>query len=166
MTRAPTGAAGLGRRAGAARTLIIVSVAAVVVAADQATKTWALRSFASEPRHIVWTLRFVVQFNSGIAFSQGTGSTVLVTVIAAAILAVLVVIAARTTGTLTAVILGLVIGGAMGNLADRLLRHHSGSVIDWIDVRWWPVFNVADAAISVGLVLVLLRSMLPVRPAE
>jgi len=166
MTAAPTGVAGLARRGGTARALLIAGVAAVVVAVDQTTKTWALRSFATAPRHVVWTLQLVVQFNSGIAFSQVTGATAIVTVVAVGVLAVLVVIAARTTGTFTAVILGLVMGGAAGNLSDRLLRHHAGSVIDWIDLRWWPVFNVADAAISVGLVLVLIRSVLPLRRPE
>jgi signal peptidase II len=163
MSAAPAGMSGLARRADRARAMLIVGVAVVVVAVDQATKTWALRSFAEAPHHIVWTLQLVVQFNSGIAFSQGTGATAVVTVVAAGVLAVLVVIAVRTTGTFTAVILGLVMGGAVGNLSDRLVRHHAGSVIDWIDLRWWPVFNVADAAISIGLVLVLIRSVLPAR---
>jgi signal peptidase II len=57
--------------------------------------------------------------------------------------------------------MGALLGGALGNLADRLIRHHHGAVIDFIDLRWWPVFNVADAAITVGaalLALVLFRA--------
>ena len=141
-----------------ARGALIAAVVAVVVGADQATKTWALRSFAGAPRHVLWTLQLVVQFNSGIAFSQATGSTAIVTVIALGVLVGLLVVARRTTGMFTAVILGLVIGGAVGNLADRLVRHHGGAVIDWIDLRWWPVFNLADAALSIGVVLALARS--------
>jgi signal peptidase II len=53
-----------------------------------------------------------------------------------------------------------VIGGALGNLADRLVRHHGGAVIDFIDPRWWPVFNIADAAVSVGVVLAIGHSLL------
>ncbi|GAC1313869.1 MAG: hypothetical protein NVSMB12_06130 [Acidimicrobiales bacterium] len=146
------------RRALPTRGVLIAAVVAVVVGADQATKTWALHTFANAPRHVVWTLQLVVQFNSGIAFSQATGSTTIVTVIALGVLVGLLVIARRTTGMFTAVILGLVMGGAVGNLADRLVRHHGGAVIDWIDLRWWPVFNVADAALSIGVVLALARS--------
>ena len=51
-------------------------------------------------------------------------------------------------------------GGAIGNLIDRLIRQHGGGVIDFIDLRWWPVFNVADAAISVGVVLAAGRALL------
>ncbi|HEX7167995.1 MAG TPA: signal peptidase II, partial [Acidimicrobiales bacterium] len=51
--------------------------------------------------------------------------------------------------------LGLVLGGAVGNLADRLFRDHGGAVVDFVDLQWWPVFNVADIAISVGAVLLV-----------
>ncbi len=142
------------------RGLLTALVAAAVVAADQATKTWALHHLAAGPRHIVWTLQLDLTYNTGIAFSQVTGATALVTVVALVVLAGLVVVARRTQGTYTAVVLGLVIGGALGNLADRLVRHHHGAVIDFIDLRWWPVFNVADAAISVGIVLAVARSVL------
>jgi signal peptidase II len=57
--------------------------------------------------------------------------------------------------------MGLLLGGAVGNLTDRLVRHHHGAVIDFIDFRWWPVFNLADASITVGallLALVLFRA--------
>ena len=142
------------------RGLLIAAVAVAVLALDQSTKTWALHHALVAPRHVVWTLQLFVNFNTGIAFSQVTGATVLVTVVALGVLAALVVIARRTTGAYTAVVLGLVIGGAAGNLTDRLVRHHGGAVIDFIDLRWWPVFNVADAAISVGVVLAIARSVL------
>lgn len=154
------------RRVLPTRAALIALVVAAVVGADQATKTWALHHFADAPRHLVWTLQLVVQFNSGIAFSQATGATSIVTVIALGVLVGLLIVARRTTGMFTAVILGLIMGGAVGNLADRLVRHHGGAVIDWIDLRWWPVFNVADAALSIGVVLALARSALaPQRPA-
>ena len=143
----------------ARRAALIGAVAAAVVAADQASKTWALHSLRHGPRHVVWTLRFDLTFNTGIAFSQATGSTAIVTVVALAVLAGLVVVAARTRGAYTAVVLGLVIGGAVGNLADRLVRSNQGGVIDFIDLRWWPVFNLADAAISVGVVLAVARGL-------
>jgi signal peptidase II len=52
--------------------------------------------------------------------------------------------------------MGLLLGGACGNLVDRLVRHHHGAVIDFIDLRWWPVFNVADACITVGALMLVL----------
>jgi signal peptidase II len=131
-----------------------------VVAVDQLSKTWMLHHLASGPRHLWWTFRLSLQFNTGIAFSQATGSTTLVTVIALAVVAVLLVVAYRSRGAFTAAVLGLVIGGASGNLVDRLVRHHHGAVIDFIDPRWFPVFNLADAAVSVGVVLAVGHSLL------
>ena len=55
-----------------------------------------------------------------------------------------------------AVAMGLVLGGALGNLTDRVFRSNGGAVIDFIDPQWWPIFNVADAAISCGIVLLLI----------
>ncbi|HVM67847.1 MAG TPA: signal peptidase II [Acidimicrobiales bacterium] len=139
---------------------LILGVAAAVVVVDQLTKTWALHHLRDGPRHVVWTLRFNLTFNTGIAFSQASGSTAVVTVIALVVVALLLVIARRTGGALTGVVLGLVIGGAVGNLLDRLVRHHGGAVIDFIDLQWWPVFNVADAAITIGVVIALVRAVL------
>ena len=142
------------------RAALIAGVAAAVVVLDQLTKTWALHHLRSGPRHVLWTLRLNLTFNTGIAFSEARGSTAVVTVIALVVVALLVVIARRTQGTATGVVLGLVIGGALGNLADRLVRHHAGGVIDFIDLQWWPVFNIADAAITVGVVIAIVRSVL------
>ena len=122
---------------------------------DQATKAWALHHLRDGPHHVAWTLRLNLTFNTGIAFSEARGSTPVVTAIALVVVALLVVIARRTSGTFVAVILGLIIGGALGNLIDRLIRHHAGGVIDFIDFQWWPVFNVADAAIVVGVIILI-----------
>jgi signal peptidase II len=148
---------------GARRALLIAGIAAIVVAADQASKTWAWNHYQT-PHHVIWTLRFYVTLNTGIAFSQATGSTTLVTIIASALVVALLVVAWRTRGTYTGVVLGLVIGGAVGNLVDRLVRHHGGAVIDFIDLQWWPVFNLSDAAVSIGVVLAAGRSLLAGSP--
>jgi signal peptidase II len=140
------------------RTAGVLAVAAVVVAADQAAKTWAEHRLARGSVEVAWSLRLKLELNPGIAFSLGRGSTGLVTVMALAILAVVVVVAWRSSGWLLGVALGLIMGGAAGNLLDRVVRHHGGQVIDFIDLRWWPVFNVADAAISCGVVLALFTS--------
>jgi signal peptidase II len=140
------------------RRLSIVAIAAAVVALDQAAKSWAL-AHARDPVHVVWTLRLFVQFNSGTAFGLGQDSTAII--VGGVIVLVVVLLglgrqASRSASWPAAVAMGLLLGGALGNLADRLVRHHHGAVVDFIDLRWWPVFNIADAAISVGAVLLAL----------
>ena len=135
---------------------LVGATAATVVAVDQLTKAWALRALADGPVHVVWTLRLHLSFNSGAAFGLGQGLAPLLVVLAIAVLFLLVVVGGRTAvRPAGAVALGLVIGGAVGNLADRLLAGHGGAVVDFIDLQWWPVFNVADAAISCGAVLLI-----------
>jgi signal peptidase II len=132
-------------------------VAAVVVAVDQVTKTWALHHTVT-PVHVVGTLQLALTFNPGAAFGMGRGVTPVL--VAGAIVLVVVLLgvgraASRTASLSATVAMGLLLGGACGNLVDRLLRHNRGAVIDFIDLRWWPVFNVADACITVGAVLLV-----------
>jgi signal peptidase II len=151
------------RGKGSFRRLAILAIAGLVLLVDQASKTWALHH-ASEPRHVVWTVRLAVTFNSGTAFGLGQDSTAII--VAGVVVLVVVLLglgrkASRTATWPASVAMGALLGGALGNLADRLIRHHHGAVIDFIDLRWWPVFNVADAAITVGaalLALVLFRA--------
>jgi signal peptidase II len=150
-------APGTGRRR--RRIGVVLAVTAVVEAADQATKTWAERRLATRSIEVVWTLRLRLTLNPGIAFSIGRGSTGLVTVVALLILVAVGVVAWRSSGRLLGLCLGLIMGGALGNLTDRLVRGNGGRVIDFIDLRWFPVFNVADAAVSCGVALVLLTSV-------
>jgi signal peptidase II len=144
----------------------VLGIGAVVVALDQLTKTWAEHRLTNHTIHVVWTLRLQLQLNPGVAFSLGQGSTRLVTIIALFVLAAVVVTAWRTSGRLLAVALGLVVGGAAGNLTDRLFRNNGGRVIDFIDLRWWPVFNVADMAVSCGVVLALAVAVFGVEPSH
>jgi signal peptidase II len=136
---------------------VILAVAAAVVAVDQVTKTWALHH-AVNPVHILGTLQLALTFNPGAAFGMGRGVTPVL--VAGAIVLVVVLLgvgraASRTASLSATVAMGLLLGGACGNLVDRLLRHNHGAVIDFIDLRWWPVFNVADACITVGAVLLV-----------
>lgn len=141
------------------RTALVVAIAGLVVVVDQLTKTWAVNALATRDIDLFWTLRFHLARNRDAAFSIGFGSGGLI-----AILAIGVVIAflflGRSVQTRVGVLsLGLVLGGALGNLADRAFRDGSGflggAVVDFIDPQWWPVFNVADAAISIGGVLLV-----------
>ena len=136
----------------------ILAVAAAVVAVDQATKSWALSALQDGPIDVVWTLRLNLTFNSGLAFSQGRGLTPLITVAAVALVVGLLWWSRQVTTSALALGTGLILGGACGNLVDRLVRGHDGAVVDFIDLQWWPIFNVADAALSCGAILIVVLS--------
>jgi signal peptidase II len=158
----PVETEGSGRRASF---VIVVAVAAAVVALDHLTKRWALDALAGgRVRHVLWTLQFNLTFNSGMAFSRGEGLGPVIGVLAFVVVIVLVGSLARTATGLASVAVGLVIGGAVGNLCDRVFRSGGGflrgRVIDFVDLQWWPVFNVADSAIVVGGILLFVGSVL------
>ena len=141
------------------RTALVVVVAAIVVTVDQLTKTWAVNTLATRDIDLFWTLRFHLAHNRGPAFSLGFGSGGVIAVLAIVIVIVFLVIGRSVDTKLGILSLGLVLGGALGNLVDRAFRHGSGflggGVIDFIDPQWWPVFNVADMAITIGGVLLV-----------
>jgi signal peptidase II len=137
---------------------VVGGTAAAVVLVDQLTKAWALRALADGPVHVLWTLRLNLSINSGIAFGLGRGLGPVLVVAGLAVTVALVALArSARLSVVAAVAMGLVLGGAVGNLADRLVRDQGG-VVDFVDLQWWPIFNVADACISVGAVLLVLRA--------
>lgn len=152
-------------RSGRGRVLVTALVVALaVVAIDQVTTSVALAGLRHGPVQVLGLLRFALAFNTGSAFSLFTGWAPLLAAVAVLLVAALAAIAWQVRRTGVAVALGLVIGGAMGNLADRLFRGHHGAVIDFIDLRFWPTFNLADAAIVVGIIvlaILLWRRPLP-----
>jgi signal peptidase II len=130
-----------------------------VVVADQVTKTLALHALADGPIHLFWTLRLNLSFNSGAAFGLGRGLGPVLVAVAIVVLVILLGLGrAAMARPVAAMALGLLLGGALGNLVDRVVRHHGGAVIDFIDFQWWPIFNVADMAITVGAVLLVFVS--------
>jgi signal peptidase II len=135
---------------------VTLVTAALTAAADQLTKWWALEALADGPVHVIWTLRLELNFNSGAAFSTARGLTPFITAAGVALVVVLFSMTRSITTVSVAVALGLLLGGASGNLIDRLVRDHGGAVIDFVDLQWWPVFNLADAAIVVGGILLVL----------
>jgi signal peptidase II len=150
------------RRRTGARWALIGVVAVVVVALDQLTKWWALNELDTRTIDLPWTLRLNLTLNRGAAFGLGSKYAPL---IALAAVCVVVVVLGTTRGLDSRwprVGVGLVLGGALGNLADRVFREGSGvlggAVVDFIDLQWWPVFNVADAAVCVGAVLLVLTA--------
>jgi signal peptidase II len=136
--------------------VLLVVVIAAVLLLDQATKTWAENALADRTIHLVWTLRLNLSLNSGVAFGLGHGVTPVLVAAAVLVLVFTVGLSRALSSPLRAVAMGLVLGGALGNLADRVLRSNGGAVIDFIDPQWWPIFNVADTAISCGVILLLI----------
>jgi signal peptidase II len=129
-------------------------IAAVIVLLDQVSKAWALRDLADgRIIHVIWTMQFNLTYNRGMAFSRGTGIGPIIGVIGLVVVALLLLSLRRADNALTRVATGLIIGGAIGNILDRLFRGSGwmrGAVIDFIDFQWWPVFNIADMAIMIG----------------
>lgn len=144
-----------------------LGLAALIMGADQASKWFAYQAYLEEPRTIVVTGFFnivLLVWNRGVSFglfSDGSPVTkyILIT-LALAISAVLVVWLRRNDQRLTAVAIGLVLGGAVSNVLDRMVH---GAVVDFLDFHvagyHWPAFNVADSAISVGVVLILIDGL-------
>jgi signal peptidase II len=131
-----------------------VFVAVVIAVLDQMSKAWALRDLADgRVIHVIWTLQFNLTYNRGMAFSRGTGVGPIIGVIGLVVVVMLLLSLRRADNVLTRLATGLIIGGAMGNILDRLFRDSGwmrGAVIDFVDFQWWPVFNVADMAIMIG----------------
>ena len=138
-------------------------IAVLVCVADQATKYLALQSLATGDVPVAPFLRFALAFNTGAAFSfladAGGWQNYFFVAIAAVVSVVILVMTYRLTAKdmQLAVALMLVLGGAIGNVIDRV---RYGYVVDFIDVYYrawhWPTFNIADSAISIGAVLLIL----------
>jgi signal peptidase II len=146
------------------RTRALLLVAAAVLAVDVVSKVAVVASLRQGEvvRVLGHYLRLTNTRNSGAAFSVGTGATVLFTGVAVVVVVVILRAAARLRSVGWAVCLGLLLGGALGNLVDRLCRAPGplrGQVVDWIQVPHWPVFNIADSAIVVGGFLAVLLSV-------
>lgn len=135
---------------------ILFLTAAGVYAADRLTKLWAAHALRDHPIEVirgVLTLQYTT--NSGGAFSLGQGAPWLFAGVTIVVACLIVGVSFRRRSALSAVALGLVLGGALGNLTDRVVRGPglSGRVIDFVDLHVWPVFNVADASIVAGALL-------------
>ncbi|MEW2429390.1 signal peptidase II [Micromonospora sp. NPDC047644] len=142
----------------------VVLIAAVVLAADQATKFWA--ESALSDGQIITLLGELLQlrlvYNPGAAFSIGSAYTWIFAVFAAAAVVAVTVVARRVTSRPWAVALGLVLGGATTHLLDRLFREPGfarGHVVDFIDYAGFFVGNVADIALVVGVGIVMLLNV-------
>lgn len=143
---------------------VLLAVAFVVLCLDLGTKLLAVAQLTErEPVVViqdVLSLRLVR--NPGAAFGVAQGLTIVLTVIAVLVILVILRIARRLRSTSWAIGLGMVLGGAIGNLVDRIFREPApfrGHVVDFLELPHWPVFNLADSAIVVGGVFMVLLSL-------
>ncbi len=141
-----------------------------VVVADQVSKHWALDRLSGDRTvDLIGSLRFNLAFNRGMAFSQGQGLGPLIAVVATVVIVWLLVSLRTAGGRLNVFGIGCVIGGAAGNLIDRAFRQEAwlrGAVVDFIDLQWFPIFNIADMAINIGAGALILNAILSSRSAK
>jgi signal peptidase II len=147
---------------------LLFAVAAFVIAADVVSKSIVVTKMAGHPpiRLLGGLLTITLTRNSGAAFSIGTSMTIVFTVIAAGVIVYVLRVARKLRSIGWAVALGLLLGGAAGNLLDRIFRApgpFQGHVVDWIELPHWPVFNLADSSICCAAVLVVLLALRGVR---
>jgi signal peptidase II len=149
---------------------LAASIVAVVLLADQLTKHWALSELAGRPpRHVIWTLQWNLTRNSGMAFSQAQGIGPYIGIVALLVVVWLAWTSRMLTSRVTRIAAGLIAGGALGNLADRVFRGDRilhGSVVDFIDFQWFPIFNIADMSIDIGGAIFVLWTLASHRRAR
>ncbi len=145
---------------------LTVATALLVATIDQLSKHWAVNTLDTRSIDLFWTLRFHLGFNTGMAFSRGQNWGPVIGVVALVVIVVLLLNLRRQPGRLTDLSVGLIVGGAVGNVLDRLFRSPGwfrGAVVDFIDFQWFPIFNVADMGITIGGGLLVLASWLASR---
>ena len=152
------------------RTLaVMLGVAAVVVTADAVAKAVALRDLPGRPpvRLLDGLLTLKLTVNPGAAFGVGTSYTAIIALIACGVIVYVIRMAARLRSLSWTIGLGLLLGGAAGNLGDRLFRAPGplrGSVVDWLNLPHFPwTFNLADAAITCAALLIGILAVCGVR---
>jgi len=145
----------------ARRTPLLFAVAVGALVLDQATKAWVVATLEGRPpiEVIPGVLTLNHTTNSGGAFGLGRSAPWLFASATIIVSAIIVIASRRPMTKATAVALGLILGGAIGNLADRALNGPGlrGGVTDFIDLQVWPVFNIADMAITVGFVVLAIQ---------
>jgi signal peptidase II len=154
------------RRSRAGLTLFVTALLSYGV--DRITKVWAQATLPGSPIDVVpgvLTLRFTT--NSGGAFSIGQRAPWFFVGVTAVVVVIILATSFRHTSRVVGASLGLVLGGALGNLTDRAIRGPDmrGRVVDFVDFHVWPVFNLADSAIVVGAILLALTGLRE-RPGE
>jgi lipoprotein signal peptidase len=147
---------------------LLLAVAAFVLAADIISKAIVVARMADHPpiRLLGGLLTITLTRNGGAAFSIGTSMTIVFTAIAVGVIVYILRTARNLRSVGWAITLGLLLGGATGNLLDRIFRApgpFQGHVVDWIELPHWPVFNLADSSIVCAGVLVVLLALFGIR---
>lgn len=137
----------------AQRRLVVTAVS--MLAIDAACKIYAVHTL-ERPIEIGGPLSLQVSYNSGVAFGMGQSLPTALVLAVTGLLCIGIAVAGWTGSLRPPVAVGLILGGALGNFFDRLI---GGSVVDMIHLTWWPSFNLADAAICVGALCVVLSSL-------
>lgn len=143
---------------------LIFKIAAAVVVIDQVTKTIAVAALENKPAVEVFGKWFGFSFgrNPGAAFSIGTGSTIVFTIFAITVSALIIWKAREVANSPWAIVAGGFLGGALGNLIDRIFRAPKmfhGHVVDFIAFPNFPIFNIADSAVTLSAVVAVLLSI-------
>jgi signal peptidase II len=166
---APVGGHGSGRRPpfhrrpGGTSPAFFFGVAALVLATDQVAKSLAIAHLSiADSRPVVdGLLQLTLTFNSGAAFSFGTTATPVFASLALVVVFVIVAVSTIVRSTMWTLALGLLLGGAAGNLTDRLFRPPGpfrGHVVDFLQLPHWPIFNVADMCVISAALLIMLAT--------
>lgn len=168
-TETPTPTADSGKAAAPLRLRTLLIIAAVLLGLDLLTKTIVVAKLTpGDPVPIIGDFaRLSLVRNPGAAFSMATGMTWLLTLVAAAVVIGVIRIGRTLRSLWWAIGLGMVLGGALGNLVDRLFRAPGplqGHVVDFIAVGWWPVFNLADSSIVCGAILLVVLTVFGFEP--
>ena len=158
------------RRAVAALTrfgVLAFAIAVVVVVADRVTTSLAIDRL-HDVRHVWGPFALALTYTSGFAFTLFSGRAVLVTVLLCIGVLVLAFVVAQVRTLTLGIGAGLVLGGAVGNLSERIVGGPGGEVPDFITLRDWPTFNVADARVTVGVIVIIVALLFggraPARP--
>ena len=146
------------------RLRLLLGVAGVVLALDIVTKVLAVQLLTpGQPVSIIGdTVTWTLVRNSGAAFSMATGYTWVLTLVATGVVLGIIWMGRRLVSPWWAIGLGLILGGAMGNLVDRFFRSPGplrGHVVDFLSIGWWPVFNVADPSVVGGAIMLVVLSL-------
>ncbi len=125
----------------------------MVFVADQVTKDLAIHDLVNGPVHLIGPFSFNLSYNTGVAFSIGTGLTVPIVLVVVSVVGMVIWTTRGLPSVTGSIAVGLILGGACGNLSDRLFRGAGGAVVDFIASSFWPTFNVADASVVIGALL-------------
>ncbi len=135
---------------------VAVLTASIVIVVDQVATSWALARLAKGPIHIVGPLNLQLVMNTGFSFGIARGNSPVIAVVAGILVVILIWAVTRARTVPLALAYGMIIGGAVGNLADRLFRGNHGAVADFISLKHGPTFNIADACIDIGGLLAVI----------